>query len=130
VETPNGQRILIVDDEDTLARLMQALLEHLGYAVDRAADGEKALRMGARRSYCAVICDLLMPTLNGMELFRIWQHQSPELAQRVIFVTGDNLGTRTNRFVELSGQPCLYKPFDIKELTTTLGEVTGVYAGS
>jgi len=130
VETPNGQRILIVDDEDTLARLMQALLEHLGYAVDRATDGEKALQMGAQRSYSAVICDLLMPILNGMELFRIWQHQSPELAQRVIFVTGDNLGTRTNRFVELSGQPCLYKPFDINELTTVLDDVTRVYASS
>jgi len=130
VQSPNGQRILIVDDEDTLARLMQALLEHLGYAVDRAADGEKALQLGAQRSYSAVICDLLMPTLNGMELFQIWQNESPELAQRVIFVTGDNLGVRTNRFVELSGQPCLYKPFDIEELTSVLDDVTGVYAGS
>ncbi len=130
MKTPNGQRILIVDDEDILARLMQALLEHLGYTVDRATDGEKALQMGTQRNYSAVICDLLMPILNGMELFRIWQHESPELAERVIFVTGDNLGTRTNRFVELSGQPCLYKPFDIQELTTVLDDVTRVYAGS
>ncbi len=130
MKTPNGQRILIVDDEDTLARLMQALLEHLGYTVDRAVDGEKALQMGAQRNYAAVICDLLMPILNGMELFRIWQRESPELAQRVIFVTGDNLGTRTNRFVELSGRPCLYKPFDIKDLTAALDEVTRVHASS
>ena len=130
MEDLNGQRILIVDDEDTLARLMQALLEHLGYAVDRAGDGEKALKLGAQRNYCAVLCDLLMPTLNGMELFKIWQNKSPELAQRVIFVTGDNLGNRTNRFVELSGQPCLYKPFNIEELTAIIEEVTGAYASS
>jgi len=130
VKTPNGQRILIVDDEDSLARLMQALLEHLDYEVDRAADGQKALQLAAERSYAAVICDLLMPKLNGMELFNIWQHQAPELARRVIFITGDNLGSRTNRFVKLSGRPCLYKPFDIKELISALDDVAGVYASS
>ncbi len=122
------QRILIVDDEDSLARLMKMLLEHLGYSVDWAANGQLALELGAQHSYAAIICDLLMPYVNGMELFEIWRAESPELAERVIFVTGDNLGTRTNRFLGLCGQPCLYKPFDIKELTQTLEDVTASYA--
>jgi DNA-binding response OmpR family regulator len=122
------QRILIVDDEGTLARLMQMVLEYLGYAVDWAEDGEKALMFGQQHEYAAVICDILMPIVNGMELFEIWQEQAPELAARVIFVTGGNLGSRTNRFIELCGRPCLYKPFDMKELTNTLHEVTEAWA--
>ena len=127
----NGEyRILIVDDEGALARLMQMLLEHLGYVVDWAADGDKALQFGARHRYAAVICDLLMPIVNGMELFEIWQTESPDLAGRVIFVTGDNLGEQTNQFLELSGRPCLYKPFDIQDLTDVLEEVaTAAWTG-
>ena len=126
----NDERILIVDDESTLARLMRMLLEHMGYSVDWASNGHKALQLGADHRYSAVICDLLMPGMNGMELFHIWQSESPELARRVIFVTGDNLGTRTNRFLQHSGRPCLYKPFDIEELTGTLQLVTRAYASS
>lgn len=120
----SAHRVLIVDDEGALARLMQMLLEHLGYVVDWAADGEKALHLGAQRRYAAVLCDLLMPVINGMELFKIWQAEAPEIADRVIFVTGDNLGFQTNRFLESSGRPCLHKPFDIQDLTDVLEEVT------
>ena len=120
-----GQRILIVDDEDCLARLMTTLLEHLGYRVDQASDGEEALELGSKHDYSAVICDLLMPTINGIELYQTWQAESPQLAERVIFVTGDNLGTQTSEFLDVAGRPCLYKPFDIRDLVATLDEVLG-----
>lgn len=120
----NKQRILIVDDEGALARLMKILIENLGYGVDWAGNGKKALALGAQQDYAAIICDLLMPTMGGIELFEIWKDTSPQLAERMIFVTGDNLGQRTNRFLNQCGRPCLYKPFDIHDLTDTLERVT------
>jgi len=120
-----GQRILIVDDEDCLARLMTTLLEHLGYTVDQASDGEQALQLGARHDYSAIICDLLMPIVNGMELYARWQAESPQLAERVIFITGDSPGKRTHEFLAVAGRPCLYKPFDAQDLVVTLDEVLG-----
>ena len=128
MSNPCEQHILIVDDESALAHLMQTLLKHLGYVVDWAADGQQAIHLAAEHSYAAVICDLLMPTINGMELYETWQAESPELAARVIFTTGDNLSTRTNRFVEASGRPCLYKPFDVEDLTNTLDQVIAAHA--
>ena len=125
----NGQqRILVVDDESSLARLIQMVMEYQGYVVDWAADGEEALALGRRHEYAAVICDILMPILDGVELYQIWQANAPQLAQRVIFVTGGNLGSRTDRFIHLCGRPCLYKPFDMRELASTIQEVAGVYA--
>lgn len=110
------RRALVVDDEETVGQIMGDVLQGLGYAVDHVLDGQEALRMARERSYDAVICDLLMPGVNGMTLFETWQTESPELTHRVIFVTGDSLGNETREFMERCGCPCIYKPFRLGQL--------------
>lgn len=110
------RRALVVDDEETVGQIMGYVLQGLGYAVDHALDGQEALRMARENSYDAVICDLLMPGVNGMALYETWQDEKPELTRRVIFVTGDSLGNETRDFMERCGCPCIYKPFRLGQL--------------
>lgn len=119
------KRALVVDDEETVGQIMGYVLQGLGYAVDHALDGQEALRMAREQSYDAIICDLLMPGINGMALFESWQAERPELTRRVIFVTGDSLGNETRDFVERCGCPCIYKPFRLGQLAEL---VTGLEA--
>ena len=63
-----------------------------------------------------MICDLKMPRLDGMAFYRAIAATAPELAKRVIFVTGDVAGTDAERFLEESGCRWLAKPFRLGDL--------------
>ena len=116
----DGLRALIVDDELAVGSIMAAILELAGFAVDCAHDGNEALDLCGRNEYAAVVCDLLMPGMNGMTLFRIWRERYPHLAERTLFVTGDCVDKTTARFIASSGRPCIYKPFSLHELTAAV----------
>jgi CheY-like chemotaxis protein len=70
-----------------------------------------------------VICDLRMPRIDGMTLYRAISAATPALARRVIFVTGDVAGTDAERFLEESGCRWLAKPFRLADLLRAVREV-------
>ena len=111
-----GTRVLVVEDEPALAAAVGEALTDAGFQVDRAADGEEALARAGERSYDLVVCDLKMPRLDGMSFYRAIAVTSPELARRVIFVTGDVAGTEAERFLAESGCRWLAKPFRLGDL--------------
>jgi PAS domain S-box-containing protein len=111
-----GTRVLVVDDEPALAAAVSDALTEAGFEVDRAGDGEEALARVRERSYDLVVCDLKMPRLDGMSFYRAIAATEPVLAQRVIFVTGDVVGTDAERFLEESGCRWLAKPFRLGDL--------------
>jgi CheY-like chemotaxis protein len=119
------RRALVVDDEETVGQIMGYVLQGLGYQVDHVLDGHEALRMAREHCYDAVVCDLLMPGVNGMALYAAWQDENPQLARRVIFVTGDSLGTDTTEFMQQSGCPCIYKPFRLGQLAELVAGLEG-----
>ena len=119
-----GQSALIVDDEKSIGFALAGLLEQLGYEVDYAADGEAALEKTRERDYSAIVCDILMPGLNGMKLYDVWLQESPENVRKVIFVTGDSIGYETNAFLHRTGCRCIYKPFKLADLAEALMELT------
>lgn len=119
-----GYSALIVDDEQCIGNILTGLLEKFGYEVDYATGGEEALQFTRGREYSAIICDILMPGLNGMKLYERWQEESPENASRTIFVTGDSLGYETNAFLHRTGCRCIYKPFKLMDLAEALIELT------
>ncbi len=119
------KRALVVDDEDTVGEIMGYVLQGLGYDVDRVLDGQEALRMAREHCYDAIICDLLMPGVNGKTLFETWRAENPALTQRVIFVTGDSLGDETREFMASSGCPCIYKPFRLGQLAELVTGLAG-----
>jgi DNA-binding response OmpR family regulator len=118
-----GHRALVVDDELVVGQIICRVLEQMGYEVDHALDGDQALGLARQVSYDVVICDLLMPRVNGMALYDVWQDEAPRMARRTVFVTGDNLGSETSSFIRRTGCRCIFKPFRLSELTEVVAQV-------
>jgi signal transduction histidine kinase/BarA-like signal transduction histidine kinase len=115
-EALRGASVLVVEDEQALASAMGEALQDAGLKVDIAGDGEEALARIRKGSYDAVICDLKMPRVSGMVIYRAIAAATPSLARRVIFVTGDAAATDAERFLAETGCRSLTKPFRIGDL--------------
>ena len=111
-----GASVLVVEDELALANAIGEALLDAGSKVEIAGDGEEALARVRGGSYDAVICDLKMPRVSGMMIYRAIAAATPSLARRVIFVTGDVAATDAERFLAESGCRWLVKPFRIGDL--------------
>jgi len=123
MDSVTGSRILLVEDERALAAAVAEALTDAGLKVDHAGDGEEAFARVRQGTYDAVICDLKMPRVDGMMLYRAIAAATPTLARRVIFVTGDVAGTDAERFLEESGCRWLAKPFRLADLLAALRAV-------
>jgi PAS domain S-box-containing protein len=124
-EVPRGTRALVVEDETALGEAVAGALTDAGFRVDRASDGAEALAKVRERTYDVVICDLKMPKVDGVEFHREISASMPQLIRRLIFVTGDVAGTETERFLEECGCRWLAKPFRLRDLLRTAGEMIG-----
>jgi signal transduction histidine kinase len=120
VDAVAGASILLVEDETALASAVIDSLRDAGYLVERAANGEEALDLVNAHTFDLVICDLKMPRLDGKAFYRTVSDTSPELARRVVFVTGDVAGTDAEAFLEESGCRWLAKPFRLADLLKTV----------
>ena len=81
-------RILVVDDEESLRRVMQVYLQRQGYSTDVAANGEEALRRLESADYQLMLTDWRMPGMSGLELLHIIKSQHPEIAVIVLTAFG------------------------------------------
>lgn len=109
-------RILVVEDEPTVGQLIADVLGEDGHQVDTALDGQQGLARLAEASYHLVICDLRMARLDGRAFYDALAGASSNLRDRIIFITGDILASRTLEFLEPNGLPYLAKPFLVEEL--------------
>jgi two-component system NtrC family sensor kinase len=114
--------VLLVEDERALATAVVEALTEAGLRVEHAGDGEEALARVRQNRYDVVICDLKMPRVDGMMLYRAIAAATPTLARRVIFVTGDVAGPDAERFLEESGCRWLAKPFRLGDLLRSVRE--------
>jgi len=115
--------VLIVEDETALASAMAEAFSDAGYLVDRAGDGEEAMACLEGGRYDVIISDLKMPRMDGIQLFAALREQHQEMAGRIMFVTGDVIGTDAERFLADSGCRWLAKPFRLSELLRMAKEV-------
>jgi signal transduction histidine kinase/CheY-like chemotaxis protein len=122
MEAVKGASLLLVEDEHALAAAVGEALTDAGLRVDHAGDGEEALARVRRKTYDVVICDLKMPRVDGMTLYRAIAAATPALARRVIFVTGDVAGTDAERFLDDTGCRWLAKPFRLGDLLRAVRE--------
>jgi len=118
-----GRHALVVDDEPVVGHIICSVLEQMGYTVDQALDGDQALGLARQTAYDIVVCDLLMPRLNGMSLYEVWREEAPRIARRTVFVTGDSLGNETSDFINRTGCRCIFKPFRLSELAEVVAQV-------
>ncbi|MBL9087527.1 MAG: response regulator [Planctomycetia bacterium] len=118
-------KVLVVDDEQVVREVVTHVLELHGYDVDTAKDSTEALEKLAANPYDAMLTDLRMPgELDGMGLHKRVRESHPELAARVIFMTGDVLENDVFRDIDALGLPYVRKPFDIRELARVVNGVT------
>ena len=118
-----GSTVLVVEDEPALAAAVSEALADAGFVVDRAGDGEEALRGVSTKSYDLIVCDLKMPKIDGMQFYHQLAAEHPDSARRVIFVTGDVAGTEAENFLQESGCRWLAKPFRLGDLLRTAREI-------
>ena len=125
MEAVKGSAVLLVEDERALAAAVADALTDAGLVVDHAGDGMDALARLRHKRYDLVICDLKMPRVDGMTLYRAIAADDSSLARRVIFVTGDVAGTEAERFLDESGCLWLAKPFRLADLLRAVRETLG-----
>jgi len=108
-------RVLVVDDEPAIARALRlGLADEHDVAI--AASGREALAvlLGTDGGpFDVILCDLMMPDLGGIELYEQLHAERPELADRVVFVTGGAFTPQAREFMDRAGVPRLEKPFEI-----------------
>ena len=112
-----GTRVLVVEDEPTVARLIADVLEDEGMQVDVLLDGREALYRAARKPYDLVICDMKMPGLDGQHFYKSLERSGNPVRERFLFVTGDIVAAQTREFLERHRLPHVAKPFRVEELT-------------
>jgi CheY-like chemotaxis protein len=117
LDDAKGARVLVVEDEPTVARLIADVLEDEGMQVDVLLDGREALDRAARQSFDLVICDMKMPGLDGQHFYKSLERSGNPLRERFLFVTGDIIAAQTREFLERNHLPHVAKPFRVEELT-------------
>lgn len=111
-----NKRILVVDDEPDVARVLEDVLSADGHQVEMAENGAVALDKLRAGTYDLILSDLRMPKLDGPGLYQEVERRHPEILGRFIFLTGDTLGRETTGFLERTGAPSLSKPFSPEEV--------------
>ena len=113
-----GASVLIVDDEDFIRRILSRIIMRQGYSVSEARDGLDALSKLAKRAYDAVVSDVSMPEMNGMELLSEVKRLYPETA--VVLLTAYP-GEYNLEVLQAAGADyCVTKPFRNAEIDKAL----------
>ncbi|MBI1912914.1 MAG: response regulator [Deltaproteobacteria bacterium] len=110
--------ILIVDDDSMIADILKAILDSDGN-VDHAVDGEQGLERLRQKYYSAIITDIDMPKMNGMEFYRRAIENFPNIKRRFIFFTGSMNNDRM-KFLKDNNAVLLTKPASIKDIRSAV----------
>jgi signal transduction histidine kinase/CheY-like chemotaxis protein len=117
---PKRGRVLVIDDEPVLARALGRSLapEYDVVVISNPADALDRLRLG--EGFDAILCDLVMPQVTGMDLYAELAASRPALAARMIFMTGGTFTVRAREFLAAVPNPAIDKPFDLAALSALL----------
>ena len=107
------ERILIVEDEEAIARFLELELRHEGYEVGKAADGRAGLELALSGRYDLVLLDIMLPLLSGMEVIRRLRRESQI---PVIMLTARDTVMDKVSGLDMGADDYITKPFAIEEL--------------
>jgi two-component system cell cycle sensor histidine kinase/response regulator CckA len=115
-EAENRKTILVIDDEEMIRDIAHDMLNHLGYDILSAADGENAIELfkNKNQSIDLVLVDLIMPRMNGMVCLQKLKEINKEIP--VIVVSGISEVSKKRAVMELGAHGYLEKPYSIKSL--------------
>ncbi|NBC85341.1 MAG: response regulator [Bacteroidetes bacterium] len=107
-------RLLLVEDDDQIARFVRQGLEEAGYVVDRTGDGEEGFRMGLNEDYDAAVVDLMLPSRDGLSLIQGWRQRGD--ATPVLILSAKRSVDERVEGLQAGGDDYLTKPFAFAEL--------------
>ena len=121
----SGRRILVVDDEPLFRDAMSRMLTADGHDVVLASNGYEAWDLIQKDRFELILADLRMPGLDGQRLYNLVKEKYQDVAEKMVFVTGDTASPTARNFLGATGNPVLSKPFtidDVRRLIDSLGE--------
>ncbi len=119
-------RVLLIDDEPAVLRAFSRILR-VKHEVVAVSGGAEALRLLAEdQQFDAILCDVMMPDVDGPAVLDAVKTKWPGLAGRVVLCTGGEFTARAKRFLDQVESPVLQKPVDADELREAVGRVVGL----
>ncbi|MGA7123606.1 MAG: response regulator, partial [Polyangiaceae bacterium] len=110
---PRRGRVLVIDDEEALALAIARILRS-EHDVTVETDARAALvKIAGGETYDAIFCDVMMPNVSGIDVYEALQASAPELAKRIVFMTGGAFSTRARAFLEKVPNVSISKPFTL-----------------
>lgn len=114
-------RLLLLDDDPSMQRLISALLSKAGYRVDVVSEASQATAKIERNTYAALLLDVMTPTEGGLTVIRHLRETRPELLERVLLVTA----SPESILRSVTDVSVVHKPFQPAELLEAVRRVAG-----
>ena len=118
-----GAKIMVVDDEAGVCKIIDRALTAEGHSVDAVDNASAALERLKHEPYHLVLLDIRMPGMDGVEFYGHLKKIAPSLARRVLFMTGDTMSPGTEDFLSKTKVPFMRKPFGIDELQSNIDHI-------
>jgi CheY-like chemotaxis protein len=123
---PQRPPVLLIEDEPSVMAYLQAALERGGYPVVCCESGAQALEVLASGEFLGVISDMRTPGgVTGADVHAWLSQNRPELASRIVFITGDIANEETVETLRKTGAPCVEKPFRVQQLLPVVEKAMG-----
>ena len=125
---PKPQRfpVLLIEDEPAVMSYVKAVLERSGYEVMCSESGVEGLKLLESGDFLGVISDMRTPGgVDGAQVYAWIATHRPELASRVVFITGDIANEETAATLRRTGAPCVEKPFRVHDFITVVEQTMG-----
>lgn len=125
----DGQKVLLVDDEQDIVDTIKYSLELRGFNVDVAYDGVSALNKACKHNYDLMILDVMLPGKNGYQVSRILKDKMEDMELdpfKILLITARKLDSNLREdFVSTwsKADQCLYKPFELEKLIDTINSL-------
>jgi DNA-binding NtrC family response regulator len=113
-------RILIVDDDENIRKVLVAILQDEGYSVDSVGTANKAIEATKRKFYNIALIDIRLPDMEGTELILQLKETTPRI--RKIIITGYPTLQNAIEAVNRTADAYMMKPFDVKKILETIEE--------
>jgi len=118
--------VLLIEDEPAVMAYVRAALERSGYEVVSTESGAEGLRLLESGEFLGVVSDMRTPGgVDGGEVHAWISRHRPELASRIVFITGDIANEETVATLRQTGAPCVEKPFRVQQFIAVVEETIG-----
>ena len=124
--TIQTRRVLVVEDDETLRKMIEKFLAVNYYRVVPVSNGIEGLRAVIKEDFDFIICDMVMPKMSGDMFYLSLKKMKPRLCSRFIFITGYAGYPRISNFIKAMKCVVLFKPFQMEDLLEAVNSVQAV----